>query len=256
MFTRMDLSAVLTVLVIGAMIPPPCIAFDSLKVTIRANSCIANSTHCHCGRVEARANSVCLKPVSDSPGKCTKGNCAASYRCDCESNSICVKHNSTSYQTTDKSDSTTVDCTSSEVLVPKGITGTTTDFHIVAFQEFQLFVNEIQVGYGESNVYKVLTAEIASGDVIAVAARRLSSDVYGIKLRFQDIQLETRVIDENWYASSTLVAGWLDKEFDPVAHGWEQPSISTTTTGDNFDVNVPWMWYENADTVYMRYIIP
>lgn len=256
MATRLQFATVLTVLVIGAMISPPCFASDSLKTTIRANSCIANSTHCHCGVVDAKVGSVCLKPIAKPPGKCKKGNCAAGYRCDCESNSICAKKSTTSYKTTDTSDKTTVDCTSSEVLVPKGITGTTTDFHIVASQEFQLFVNNREIGYGESNVYKVLTAEICSGDVIATVARRMSSDAYGIKLRFQDVQQEMRVIDENWYASSTFVAGWLDKSFDPVGNAWKHPSIATTITEDNFDKNVPWMWYGTADTVYMRYIIP
>lgn len=250
------IATIVVFLLIGAMFPLPCFASDSLKTTIRANNCIANSTHCHCGLVEAKPASVCLKPVSQSTGKCTRGNCAASYRCDCESNVICAKLTTKSYHTTDTSDATTVECTSKDVVVPKQIIGFTSDFHIVALQEFQLFVNAVEIGYGESNVYKVLTSEIRSGDVIAVAAKRSSKEIFGTKLRFKDIQGETRVIDENWYASSTFVAGWLDKSFNPIANGWSRPSIATTIQEDNFDKDVPWMWLRTADTVYMRYQIP
>lgn len=228
----------------------------TLTTTIRANSCIVNTTHCHCAMVAANPNSTCLKPVSGSETLCTKSGCASGHRCDCGSNSICLKKAVSSYKATESSQAETVQCTVESTLVPSEVVGQTTDFHIVAYQEFQLFVNDQQIGYGDSNEYKVLTAEIRSGDVIAVVAKRRSEGVYGVKLRFTDVQDEVRVIDENWYASSTYEASWLDRGFDAEGKGWELPGMALTVTEEGFDGRVAWMWLGAAETVYFRYVIP
>lgn len=229
---------------------------DEIPTTIRANTCVLNATHCHCALVAANASSICLKPMSGTGTMCKKGSCAAGYRCDCESNAICAKGTVTSYVTTDISQGISVRCSAESKTVPRTIVGYTSDFHIVAYQEFQLFVNGQQIGYGDSNEYKVLTGEIASGDVIAVSAKRRSLNVYGVKLRFVDLQNEIRVIDENWYASSTYQASWLEKSFDPVNAGWTTPTNSMTVSEDGFDKNCPWMWKGISETVYFRYVIP
>lgn len=228
----------------------------TLTTTIRANSCIVNTTHCHCAMVAANANSTCLKPVSGSENLCTKSGCASGYRCDCGSSAICVKKTVSSYKATESNQAETVQCTVESTTVPSEIVGQTSDFHIVAYQEFQLFVNDQQIGYGDSNVYKVLTAEISSGDVIAVVAKRRSEGVYGVKLRFVDVQDEIRVIDENWYASSTYEASWLDRGFDAEGRGWEKPVMASTVAEEGFDGKVSWMWLGTAETVYFRYVIP
>lgn len=233
-----------------------CLPTKKIDTTIRASNCVSNATHCHCSMVQAKSEAVCLKPIANSIGRCTKGSCAAGYKCDCDSNLVCMKQTVTAYSTTDKSSAMEVICTQSQPVVPKTVVVHTSDFHVIAFQEFQLFVNNDQVGFAQSNDYQVFTAELRSGDVVAVQARRLSKDKYGVKLRFQDLQLETRFIDENWYSSSTYDASWLDKSFDAVAAGWTHPSIASTVTDDGFDKDVPWMWNGASEIMYARYVIP
>lgn len=229
---------------------------ERIPTTIRADSCIANETHCHCSLIAPSPNSVCLKPLSGTGTTCMKGQCAAGYRCDCEANLICEKASVPSYKTNDTSNDETVTCMIETTKMPKTVVGQTSDFYIEAYQSFELFVNEKEIGYGIADESKVFSAEINSGDVIAVVAKRKSESVFGVKLRFVDVQDETRTIDENWFASSTLVSSWLSKEFDPVAAGWTAPSLATTVTSDGFDKNIPWMWFGDADTVYFRYVIP
>lgn len=232
---------------------------DILSTTIRANNCVANATHCHCALVAADTNRRCLKPISGTGMVCIKSRCRSGYRCDCESHRICRKRTVSSYRAVEEGESEegdTVQCRLESATVASEVVGHTTDFHIVAYQEFQLFVNEQQVGYGESNEYKVLTTEIASGDVIAVMAKRRSEKVFGVKLRFVDVQEEIRVIDENWLASSTYEASWLDAGFDGGGKGWVKPTVAVTVTEEGFDRRVAWMWLGRAETVYLRYVIP
>lgn len=228
----------------------------SLNATIRADDCTNNSTHCHCAMKAATTTSQCIKLMSGETDQCYKDACAGGYQCDCDSNDICGKVSTVYYQATGDSTSEQFQCSQEVATVPRVIVGRTSDFHIIAYQEFQLFVNSEQVGFGLSSVYKVLTAEVRSGDVIALIAKRISADVYGIKLKFTDLEDETRVIDENWYCSSTYISSWLDSSFDPVAESWMAPSAATTISDASFDADVSWMWFGSAETVYMRYVIP
>lgn len=254
--TCLSFAGALAVLVLSALLHSHCLASNALSTTIRATDCIANSTHCHCSMVQAKSDAICLKPIANLPGKCVKDNCAAGFKCDCESSVVCEMKTVTGYKTTDKSSATTVSCTKDTKSVPKTAVSHTSDFHITAYQESQLFVNSDQIGFVRSSDYQVFTSEIKSGDVIAVQARRLSQARYGVKLRFLDLQLETRFIDENWYSTSSYDASWLDKSFDPAAAGWIHPSIASTVSEPAFDKDVPWMWHGTSDIMYARYVIP
>lgn len=227
----------------------------SLNTTVRATDCVSNSTHCHCSHSPAGAGSVCLKPVLNSPGLCEKGPCAAGFRCDCDSAEVCERAEVKSYSTTDTSDAQTVECVRRTVTAPRRVSGMTSDFHIVALQEFQLFINGREIGYGEAGQYTVVTSEIAKEDVIGLRVARLGKEAYGVKLRFTDVQEETRMIDENWYATDKFDEKWIEKEFDAEKNGWRKPSITKHAQGDGFDRDVPWMWFEDVDTVYMRYVL-
>lgn len=226
-----------------------------LNATVRAADCINNSTHCHCALKQAGANSQCYKPVPGENAQCFKGKCAAGYHCDCDADDICEKVSTVYYIVEGSPTSETFPCIQDQTKVPRRIVGLSSDFHVMAMQEFQLFVNTEQIGFGESNVYKVFTAEIHPGDVIGVIARRQSSDKYGVKLRFLDAERETRFIDENWYVSPSFSSGWLGKSFDPSSYGWSRPSMANIAT-PGFDANTPWMWFGSADTVYFRYSLP
>lgn len=256
MARRLAATIAATIIVCGVILPYACLGSESLSTTIRASDCIANTTHCHCTMVPSQANALCLKPISNLSGQCLKSNCAAGYKCDCDSSKVCEKQTVTGYTTTENTTATTVSCSEVESLIPKSAVSQTSDFHIIAFQEFQLFVNTDQIGYADSNDYRVFTAEIKSGDVIAVQARRLSQEKFGVKLRFLDLELETRTIDENWFASSSYEASWLAQSFDPQAAGWTHPSIASTVTESSFDSDVPWMWFGTAEVMYVRYVIP
>lgn len=228
----------------------------TLDATVRATDCISNDTHCHCTLKAAGLNSVCVKPLQDEPGKCYNGTCAAGYHCDCDAHEICQKLSTVYYVVTSGASSEPFDCTQNQRIVPRVIVGETSDFHIVAYQEFQLFVNREQISFGTASQYKVSTAEIRQGDVIAVIAKRLSADVYGVKLMFTDGRNETRSIDKNWYASDTYISSWLSPDFDPVANNWTRPTLAATITDAEFDPNVSWWWYNASETVYFRYVLP
>lgn len=238
------------------IVPSHAIHNTTLSSTVRANDCISNDTHCHCALRAAGSNSVCVKPVPDDPGRCFNGTCAAGYHCDCEAHDICQKLSTVYYAVASDPSVQPFDCVQNQRVVPRVVVGETSDFHVVAYQEFQLFVNTEQISFGLASQYKVATAEIRQGDVIAVTARRLSADVYGVKLMFTDGRNETRFIDKNWYASDEYVSSWLSPDFNPTAYNWTNPTLATTITDPEFDQDVPWMWYRKADTVYFRYVIP
>lgn len=250
-FLSLLLPLLLTVVITVAPVPASA---AKLKHTVRAANCINNSTHCHCSLKQA-SSSTCLKPIVNESGRCTMGNCAAGFHCDCNANDICEMVSTVYYSAADKS-TDIFDCSSELVSVPRVIVGKTTDFQVIAYQEFQIFVNTEQIGYGKASIFKEFTSEVRSGDVIAVIARRLSADVYGVKLKFIDLQEEIRFIDENWFSSDQYDSSWLDAKFDPAATGWTRPSITNTITDAAFDADVPWMWFGTSETVYFRYTIP
>lgn len=228
-----------------------------MNVTVRAIMCISNSTHCHCAMKNARENSACYKPVQGEKDRCYVGKCAAGYHCDCSSNNICELLSAVYYRVEQPSVTTDIfDCVQDQKKIPRAIVGQTADFHIMAYGEFQLFINSDEIGFGESHRYKVFTGELRSGDVIGVIVKRHSPDTFGIKFRFNDLEKETRFIDENWYASATFSSSWLDKSFDPIARGWVSPVLLKTINSDSFDPNVPWMWLGSEKMVFFRYAIP
>lgn len=224
--------------------------------TIRASTCISNSTHCHCSLRSADPKSQCIKPVGDDSSRCKIGTCAAGYHCDCNTDDVCEKVSTVFYTVVGNSSPDEFDCTMGHKTVPRKIVGKTSDINIVAYRGFQLFINTEQIGFATTTDHNIFTAEIQSGDIMAVIAKRKASDVYGLKLRFLDLKGETRYVDENWYASDAYNASWLMSSFDPVQAGWQHPAIAQTISDASFDKDVPWMWSGTSETVYFRYVIP
>lgn len=226
----------------------------TLNSTIRATSCIENSTHCHCDKYPNDSNERwCTKPLPNAINRCYNKLCMSGYHCDCKSDWICEKVSIVSYTAVgEKTDKSNFTCQSENMKLPKKVVGQTTDFHAIAYQEFQIFVNNENIGYSTANIYKVFTAEIKVGDVIGLIAKRQSATMYGVKLRFTDLNREVRYIDENWFVSADFASEWLNKDFNPTAHGWVTPSI-VNMTDIGFDSDTPWVWLNNNDTVYFRY---
>lgn len=183
------------------------------------------------------------------------GTCAGGYRCDCNADDICKKVSVVYYATESTPTTIEFDCTIGQKDVPKLIVGHTTDFHITAYQEYELYINNQQISYSTTSDYNTFTAEVNVGDIVSVIAKRGTEPEYGVKLRFINSAGETRNIDSNWYASSAYVSSWMDYLFDPVAHGWGTPSVSLTVPDPSFDSSTPFMWYGTADTVYFRYAL-
>lgn len=228
-----------------------------LPMSVHAATCIVNTTHCHCAHSTAKAGQMCVTPVFGSTTRCTKVQCSGGYKCDCAADTICEILSSVSYKAgTNVDDSKDeFDCVRGSKEVPKIVVGQTTDFHMMAYQMFSLFVNYDMKGFAMTNAYKVMTAELKSGDVIGVIARRMNDDKYGMKLRFKDLRGEIRVIDENWYCSSAFLSEWLASSFEPVAKGWMRPALTSAVSENGFDKDVPWMWLSTNETVYCRYVV-
>lgn len=153
------------------------------------------------------------------------------------------------------------DCIKENVNLPKWMVGHTSDFKVVAYQEFQLFINNEQIGYGISNNDDEFTAEIKANDIVGVFARRQSSSTYGIKVFFKNIEGGNRTIDSNWCGSSVFPSNWLEQDFDPEADpNWVRPTLVPTLPADLFFPSSSWYWLEGSgsevpEVVYMRYHI-
>lgn len=231
---------------------------NGLRVTVRAARCIVNETHCHCAMTAARPNEECLRPVDNEFGKCFKAPCASGYKCDCASEDICRKSTTVSYKAVEGADTeaSVFGCERVEKMVPKFITGRTTDVHIAAYEMFSIFRNNEQFGFGTTPEHKVFSTEIVVGDVFGIMASYHSGQRFGIKLRFRDLQDEVRTIDENWKCSDTFFSNWLQRDFSSEMNGWTSPSITDSVTSDSYDADIPWMWHGSHGTIYCRYILP
>lgn len=232
-------------------------ANSSSSTSIRAANCIQNGTHCHC--LPRTGSNSCYKHVQGGAvDECFSTTCSGGYGCNCESNDICILLSSVAYSvsnTTDTSPST-FQCTPKNTVAPKFVVGHTTDFDIIAYQEFQLFVNSEQIGYSKSNIFKTFTAEIHSGDIIGIVAKRQSADTFGVKMQFTDLNGDSRSIDANWFATSTFFSEWLSHDFDPsLDPNWSRPSIVTTLASDASSSEIAWYWLNDEETVYFRYEI-
>lgn len=230
---------------------------NGMRVTVRAARCIVNETHCHCAMTAARPNEECLRPVESDIGKCFKAPCASGYKCDCASDDICKKMSTISYKAIEgaNTEASIFGCERVERLVPKFISGRTTDVHIAAYEMFSIFRNNEQFGFGMTPEHKVFSTEIVAGDVFGIMASYHSGHSFGIKMRFRDLQDEVRMVDENWKCSDTFFSNWLQRDFDSDAYGWKSPSITDSVSSDSFDADVPWMWYDSHNTIYCRYIL-
>lgn len=133
------------------------------------------------------------------------------------------------------------DCGRENFNLPKSIVGPTTDFKVVAYQEFQFFINSMQIGYGKESNIGEFTAEVQTSDIIGVTCRQRSKTVYGVKLSFEDLGGNRRTIDsQTWYASAVFTANWLDDSFDPDSDpNWSFPTQVSSLSADLYFPDAP-----------------
>lgn len=231
--------------------------------TVRAFECVNNATHCHCA-VYPGDGRTCYKPSLSDSTKCYLGKCGSGYHCDCMSNEVCQKLSTVAY-VVDKSlaiDQSRVgdetyqfDCGQENVKLPKSIVGHTTDFKVVAYQEFQIFINSMQIGYGKGSNSGEFTAEVHANDIIGLVCRQQSKTVYGVKVSFEDLSGNSRSIDsQTWHASAVFTANWLDPSFDPESDpNWRNPTMVSSMSADLFFPGAPWFWLNDNETIYLRH---
>lgn len=190
---------------------------------------------------------------------CTRWQCGGKgYFCDCEAHDVCLKLSVVSYYPTGEEPPSTgvIPCAHEQSSVPRKVVGQTSDLEIKVRGQFQLFVNGDEIGFAQSSAHKTFTAEVTSGDRIALIAKQAAPDVFGIKMQFRDLQGMTRVIDNTWLASPSYVSSWLHESFNPEEAGWTPPAELSGIDDPAFDEDVPWMWQANAETVFFRYVVP
>lgn len=229
-----------------------------LNLAVRAAHCIMNETHCHCAMMESNEKQICLRATKDGSEECYKAGCASGYKCDCASDEICRKTTTISYRAKEGVDISKdiFGCDRYEKLVPKFVSGRTTDIDIAVYEMFSIFRNHEQFGFGTTPEHKVLSTEIGKGDVLGITATFKTGGKFGIKMRFRDLEGEIRMIDENWKCSETFHADWLQNDFNSDTKDWHSPSITTSIDVDSFDADVPWMWHGTHGTIYCRYVLP
>lgn len=154
-----------------------------LNATIRAADCINNATHCHCSEKPPASQCISYKHLDTDAELCTKGTCGLGYQCDCEAHNVCAKLSRVSYQPSGDTTGDLVPCIRTQTEAPRKVVGKTTDLDIKVRGQFQLFVNGIEIGFSQLSVRKIFTAEIASGDRIAIIGKRQDTRIYGIKLK-------------------------------------------------------------------------
>lgn len=239
-----------------------------LNVSVRAENCINNATHCHCDLYPNTNNERwCIKLIHGSTDTCTKVACSSGYHCDCASHQICDKKSTTAYAMAmapapalpitisgqmnhsddDHSNHTHMEfpCAPMAMTIPKGPVTQTSDLTIQALGEYQLYLNGNQVGSSTTNSVGVFTEELQSGDVISIYSQGTSVSEYGVKFTYTDLSGNIQKIDSTWASSTSFSSNWLDSGFDPAANGWVSPS-SVSMSGAGFDPSVPWMWGSTA----------
>lgn len=233
-----------------------------LRELARAAPCIVNKTHCHCALSKPSLLQKCYREVANKSGRCEQIDCETTYKCDCASKNLCQKLSAVDYRVSfadlmnaNAQSRNEYRCKKGNKNVPMFISGKTTDFNLLVHQMFSLFLNQRQIGYAVTPGHKVVSTEIKKGDVVSIIMHRPAGEMYGTKLRFIDLEDEVRVMDENWLCGSSFQPGWLDPAFDAVAVGWNPPT-SRSIDDQGFDKNVPWMWYNDSEVAYCRYVLP
>lgn len=230
-----------------------------LNVTVRAENCINNNTHCHCDLYPNVNNDRwCIKLKDGMTDRCMKVACSSGYHCDCASHRVCEKKTKTAYKMVAEnhvhqhslSQSVTTfsgehhadfQCAPEEMTMPTKPISQTSDLKIQALGEYQVFINDNQIGFSTTSGSKIFTEELQSGDVLSICVGRSSVTNYGLKFQFNDLNGNLQTIDSTWYASATFSSDWLDPSFDASANGWLAP-VSVANSDPGFDASVPWMW--------------
>lgn len=167
-----------------------------LASTVRAERCIANSTHCHCATTRA-SGGTCYRPEMKDSNICAESTCSAGLRCDCASDRICLKSEVTRYKLTEEVRDGRAGCESSKVLAPTKVLGFTADFEISVYDSFNLYVDGKVVGSGSGGgkTYTT-TSELNAGSVIGLEVWRENNALpCSAKLRYL-IHGTTHTLDE------------------------------------------------------------
>lgn len=238
--------------------PKPVISSNFNGSTIvHAADCVLNTTHCHCVESTPAPSGTCIKPIVGKHGTCYLGGCAGGYKCDCSSSDICKLVTTVYYAVESTPTTSEFSCAMGLKEVPKKKVAHTSDFDIIAYDQFELFVNNDTIGFSNSIEHLKFTAEVTSGDVIGVKGTRGAGDEYGVKLVFADSIGERRNIDGNWWATNADQGdeSWLQASFDPESNGWERPvAVDGRISDPSFDKSVSYMWLGDYTTVYFRYV--
>lgn len=175
----------------GAAVRPPtsyAIGDGELGNAIRAEQCIANSTHCHCS-VHPRAENACVKPSETAAGRCSMGTCLGGLRCDCASDKVCKKAARPAWTRTAGGGAAadgSFACEESSVSVPAEVIGYTADFEVNADGAFTLYVDGTAVDAGDGSKRETFrsTAQLYASSVIAVEVFGASAAGPALKLRY------------------------------------------------------------------------
>lgn len=261
-----------------------------IPVAIHVSQCLSNSTHCNCvlrGATDKPRecltlvqNSVVegLSTSSEGAAKCLNMTCDEDqrrqydYRCECGSTDICEKRTVHEFERISEGNDLLVSCRQVQREMPFTVVDQRTAFQISSADDFNMFLNGIQIGQGQGDTEHISTQTIRNikvvpGDVVAIMVKKGDRDShmgYGIKLKFNDINNEMRSFDRNWKCSNRFHALWLDPHFDATPPDWLAPILSKEMKhynekhGDSpSDENIPWMWIanhqRNMDVVYCRY---
>lgn len=159
-----------------------------LNNSVRAEQCIANSTHCHCSTQPRKTNS-CVKPSETEAGKCSMGTCLGGLRCDCASGKICKKAVRTLWNKVGDVSAASAGsfaCEESKAPVPAEVIGFSADFEVNADGAFTLYVDGMAVSAGEGTLKNTFhsTAQLYASSVVAVEVFDSSAKGPALKLRY------------------------------------------------------------------------
>ena len=171
----------------------------AIQATIRASYCVANATHCHC-TFQHRHEGLCYRPLAGISGYCIEDKCLPGFQCDCSSNVLCIKEGSVIYLKANApkliQEYPGVTCEAANFSLPVSIVARTTDITVTASGEFEVFINHEQIGYGDGDNVKTITAHISHGDVLGIHVQSGADFIHGVKLRFEDFNEDIRHIDQ------------------------------------------------------------
>lgn len=234
-------------------------------VSIRDESCVFNTSHCHCAWALPSSERICYRPAEEAgrEGVCFNTPCRAGYRCQCGTDSICRKWPITYFRMTSMISDTEASCQKDRKVVPRKVVQKKVIFRFQAFSPYS-FLNVPNIIFSEhTGAYRVLSSTISSQDRLAIVAERMNNEKVGIKLRFHDMVDKVSTFDNRWLCSNdTNSEVWREKTFDPKLNGWKALTpIQNPVNGNGFDKDTPWMWLRDENgaptqTLVCVFVVP